>query len=59
MGLWKRIVGVVRKDSDDDDSREEWSDSRDHMLDAKVAALGNNPAPPGYLPKPDDGRPRY
>jgi hypothetical protein len=59
MGLWRRILRAFRRDSDDDDSQGKWSGARDEMLDAKVAALGNNPAPPGYLPKPDDGRPRY
>ena len=49
---------MFRKESDDE-SHEQWSDARDQMLDAKVAALGDNSAPPGYLPKPDDGRPRY
>ena len=58
MGLWSRIVRLLRKESDDE-AHEEWSDARDQMLDAKVAALGDNSAPPGYLPKPDDGRPRY
>ena len=49
---------MLRKETDDE-SHEKWSDARDQMLDARVAALGDNPAPPGYLPKPDDGRPRY
>ena len=59
MGLWRRIVRLIRREPGDDDSHEQWSDARDQMLDARVAALGDNPAPPGYLPKPDDGRPRY
>jgi hypothetical protein len=59
MGLWSKLVRLIRRESDDDDSHGQWSDARDQMLDAKVAALGDNPAPPGYLPKPDDGRPRY
>ena len=58
MGLWSRIVRLFRKEPDEE-SYEKWSDARDQMLDARVAALGDNPAPPGYLPKPDDGRPRY
>jgi hypothetical protein len=59
MGLWRRILRAFRRDNDDDDTHGKWSDARDQMLDARVAALGDNPAPPGYLPKPDDGRPRY
>jgi hypothetical protein len=59
MGLWRRIVRLIRREPGDDDSHEQWSDAHDQMLDARVAALGDNPAPPGYLPKPDDGRPRY
>ena len=59
MGLWSKLVRLIRRESDDDDSYRQSSDARDQMLDAKVAALGDNPAPPGYLPKPDDGRPRY
>lgn len=59
MGLWRRILQLIRRDRDDDDSHGKWTDARDQMLDARVAALGDNPAPPGYLPKPDDGRPRY
>ncbi len=58
MGLWRKIRTLLQRDRDDD-SRGKWSDAGDQMLDAKVAALGNNPAPPGYLPKPDDGRPRH
>ncbi len=56
MGLWRKTRTLLQRDRDDD-SRGKWSDAGDQMLDAKVAALGNNPAPPGYLPKPDDGRP--
>ena len=58
LGLWRRILRAFRRDNDDD-THGKWSDARDQMLDARVAALGDNPAPPGYLPKPDDGRPRY
>ena len=52
-------LSLLTGESDDDDSHRQGSDARGQMLDAKVAALGDNPAPPGYLPKPDDGRPRY
>jgi hypothetical protein len=38
MDLWRRILRMIRRDSDDD-SHGKWSDARDQMLDARVAAL--------------------
>ena len=58
MGVWRRIKSMLlRKRDGDGDGSGRHAGSQDDVLDAKVASLG--PAPPGYLPKPDDGRPRH